>query len=62
MNRMRRRRRRMEEEGERKGQRPLGCLSESLGISLERQLDASWGVSGVSWRSRGALGRLGCLG
>ena len=43
----------MEEEGEQKGQRPLGCLSESLGISLGRLLDASWGVLGVSWRSMG---------
>ena len=51
-----------EEEGEQKGQRSLECLSEPLGISLGRFLEASWDVWGVSWRSWGALGRLGCLG
>ena len=40
-----------EEEGEQKGQRSLECLSEPLGISLGRFLEASWDVLGVSWRS-----------
>ena len=43
-------------EDEQKGQRPLGCLSESLGMSLGSLLEASWGVLGASWRSRGLLG------
>ena len=47
----------MEEEGEEKGQRPLGCLSESLGISLGRLLDASWG--GVPGGLLGVLGASG---
>eukprot|EP00959_Pyramimonas_sp_CCMP1952_P363229 7606433-Pyramimonas_sp.AAC.1 len=51
-----------EEEGERKGHRSLGCFSEPLGISFGRFLVASWEVLGASWRSWGALGRLGCLG
>ena len=41
-----------EEEGEQNGQRPLGCLSESLRISLGSGLKASWGVLGTSWWSR----------
>ena len=58
--RMRRRRRKQsrmrkeeqeEEEGEQKGQRSLDCLSEPLGISLGRFLEASQDVLGVSWRS-----------
>ena len=51
-----------EEEGDQKGQRSLECLSELLGISLGRCLEASWDVWGVSWRSGGTLGRLECLG
>ena len=43
-------------EDKQKGQRPLGCLSESLGMSLGSLLEASWGVLGASWRSRGLLG------
>ena len=43
-------------EDEQKGQRPLGCLSESLGMSLGSLLEASWGVLGASWRSQGLLG------
>ena len=43
-------------EGEQKGQRPLGCLSESLGMSFGSLLEASWGVLGASWRSQGLLG------
>ena len=35
-------------EDEQKGQRPLGCLSESLGMSLGSLLEASWGVLGTS--------------
>ena len=42
-------------EDEQKGQRPLGCLSESLGMSLGSLLEASWGVFGASWRSHGLL-------
>ena len=43
-------------EDEHKGQRPLGCLSESLGMSFGSLLEASWGVLGASWRSQGLLG------
>ena len=43
-------------EDEQKGQRPLGCLSESLGMSFGSLLEASWGVLGASWRSQGLLG------
>ena len=43
-------------EDEQKGQRPLGCLSESLGMSRGSLLEASWGVLGASWRSQGLLG------
>ena len=49
--RSRRRKGEQEEEGEQKGQRSLECLSEPLGISLGRFLEASWDVLGVSWRS-----------
>ena len=49
-----------EEEGEQKGQRPLGCLSESLGISLGRFLDMPLGSSWGSLGSPGGL--LGVLG
>ena len=38
------------------GQRPLGCLSESLRMSLGSFLEASWGVLEASWRSQGPLG------
>jgi hypothetical protein len=70
MNRRRRRMRRRkegqkdddEEESKQKGQRSCRCLSEPLGISLGRFLEASWGALGVSWRSWGSLGRLGCIG
>ena len=51
-----------DEKGEQNGQRSLECLSEPLGISLGRFLEASWDVWGVSWRSWGILGRLDCLG
>eukprot|EP00959_Pyramimonas_sp_CCMP1952_P193965 4055962-Pyramimonas_sp.AAC.1 len=50
------------EEGKRKGQRFLGCLSEPLGVSLERILVASWDVLGISWRSWGLFGVLGASG
>ena len=43
-------------EDEQQGQRPLGCLSESLGMSFGSLLEASWGVLGASWRSQGLLG------
>ena len=43
-------------EDEQKGQRPLGYLSEPLGMSLGSFLEASWGVLGASWRSRAVLG------
>ena len=47
-----------EEEGEQKGQRPLGCFSESL-------RDVSWGLLGSLLGPLGSpgglLGRLGCL-
>ena len=48
--RMRRRRRKDEQEGEgeQKGRRSFGCLSEPLGIYLGRILGASWGAFGVS--------------
>eukprot|EP00959_Pyramimonas_sp_CCMP1952_P453966 9469159-Pyramimonas_sp.AAC.1 len=42
--------------GEQKGQRPPGCLSESVRMSRGSFLKASWGVLGASWRSRELLG------
>ena len=51
-----------EETGEQNSHKPLECLSESPRMSLGSLLEASWGVLGVSWRYRGALGRLGRLG
>ena len=49
-------------EDEQKGQKPLGCLSESLGISFGSPLEASWGVLGPLGGPRGFMERFGCLG
>ena len=44
-------------EDEHKGQRPLGCLSESLGMSFGSLLEASWGWGLIS---PGPFQNLGC--
>ena len=43
-----RRKDKQEEESEQKGQRSFECLSDPLGISLGRFLEAFWDVAGAS--------------